>query len=185
MQSLLFVDLEASGLHPDSYPVELGWSGSSEGSCLIRPEPGWTHWDPEAEAVHGLSRDALFKDGIDVKAAANLLKMAADGAIIVSDAPEFDEAWLHELFSAAGEPKPWPRIHAWTYQAWVATEDLFDLVLTGREIQRLRYRCIEAGSDVLQEARAVRHRALPDAQRLRDGYQTVLLAVTAALEQHS
>ena len=30
---------------------------------LVHPEEDWTHWDPAAEAVHGIARDLLFKHG--------------------------------------------------------------------------------------------------------------------------
>ncbi len=47
----IVLDVEASGFGRDSYPVEIGYA-MPNGSCfcsLVRPEPHWTHWDPEAQ----------------------------------------------------------------------------------------------------------------------------------------
>ncbi len=73
----VFVDLEASSLLPGSYPVEVGWArpralpwgrcAIDVGSVLVRPEADWLSsgsWDPNAEAVHGLSRGTLLRDGV-------------------------------------------------------------------------------------------------------------------------
>ena len=66
-------DFESSSLNEDvSYPIELGWAvfdllnpaGAEVQSHLIRPEADWTDWSPEAEALHGISRDQLFDEGI-------------------------------------------------------------------------------------------------------------------------
>jgi hypothetical protein len=64
----VFIDFEASSLNKDSYPVEVAWvfeDGRSR-SFLIRPAPGWTDWSAEAEAIHGISRDQLDRDGVEV-----------------------------------------------------------------------------------------------------------------------
>ena len=62
----LFFDLEASGLHPTSHPVEVAWVAhdlTAARSNLIQPAEDWSDWDWhfEAEGVHKLSRDWLFQ----------------------------------------------------------------------------------------------------------------------------
>lgn len=44
---LTFLDIEATGIHEDSYPIEIGWvdTEGNESSFLIKPIPEWTHWD--------------------------------------------------------------------------------------------------------------------------------------------
>lgn len=64
---IIFIDLEASSLH-DGYPIEVAWCAedlSVGASYLIHPAdwPHWLSWDPGAEALHGLSADALERDG--------------------------------------------------------------------------------------------------------------------------
>ena len=57
------LDIEASGFGPGSYPIEVGLVlPDGDAWCsLIRPEPGWLHWDPSAEQVHG-TKVALVGD---------------------------------------------------------------------------------------------------------------------------
>ena len=59
------IDVEATGFGAGSYPIEVGVAFPDGGTwCgLIRPELGWSHWDPEAEAVHHISRDILATHG--------------------------------------------------------------------------------------------------------------------------
>lgn len=57
------LDIEASGFGRGSYPIEVGIA-RADGSCcafLIQPLDEWTHWDPKAELLHGISRDRLMK----------------------------------------------------------------------------------------------------------------------------
>lgn len=102
----LFLDVESSGLHAASYPIEIGWCGPDliPVSFLIRPSAHWSEdsWSIVSERVHGISRQATIADGIDVAEGATRLNAACVGKTIVSDRPRFDQAWLSLLFSAAG-----------------------------------------------------------------------------------
>lgn len=61
MKKLWVIDIEASGLRPASYPIEIGIVGAgTEYQSLIVPEEGWQHWSTESEAVHGICREVLF-----------------------------------------------------------------------------------------------------------------------------
>lgn len=100
---ITFIDVEASGLHADSYPIEIGWAdtlGNSD-SFLIRPPDHWTYWDNSAEALHGIKREQLLKEGMHVIDAAERLDQALGLETVFCDAIEFDSFWLMRLFEEA------------------------------------------------------------------------------------
>jgi hypothetical protein len=109
----VFLDFEASSLSDASYPIEAGWAGE-DGSCethLIRPAPGWTDWDPTAEAIHGLSRARLIAEGEPHDAVArHALEALAPHEVFVS-APSWDGKWMSVLLRAAGLPRHGIRFH--------------------------------------------------------------------------
>jgi len=109
-----FIDIEASGFGPDSWPVSVAWSDSDGeiSKLLIRPEPSWTHWDTHAELVHGLDRERLMRNGHPVADVAARLSEKLGGGLAFSDAPDFDGGWLQTLFSAVGKPVPFRLDHA-------------------------------------------------------------------------
>lgn len=109
---LVFIDCEASGLHASSYPIEVGWA-HLDLSCdgfLIRPHPSWSEWDwsTESEKVHGIRREQLLSDGIDVVEAAERLNAEWGGKVVISDAPGFDGAWIAKLFYVASVDPAFP-----------------------------------------------------------------------------
>ena len=57
------LDIEASGFGRDSYPIEIGYVlPDGSGYCtLVHPEAAWTHWDPQAQRLHGITRVAVLK----------------------------------------------------------------------------------------------------------------------------
>ena len=74
-----FIDVEASGLGNTSYPIEVAWN-DAEGlitNHLVKPEPQWTSWDPEAERIHGITKEQLEKDGISAGELCHLEKRSA------------------------------------------------------------------------------------------------------------
>lgn len=100
----LFTDVEASGLHPDSYPVQVAWS-DEQGSVefhFIRPVEHWIHWDYNAQEMHGMSREFLFAHGEDVKTVANRMNEALGGKTIHTDNVMFDGGWIDMIFEEAG-----------------------------------------------------------------------------------
>jgi hypothetical protein len=105
----VFYDIEASSLN--GYPIEIGWaradlaSGTimSEGH-LIRPPPDWDvreTWDPSAAARHRITLDELTRSGRPVLEIAHRMNDSLRGSELFADSP-FDEAWLEQLFDAAG-----------------------------------------------------------------------------------
>ncbi len=104
---LIWIDVESSGLHADSFPIEVGWCSVDliPVSFLIKPIPGrWTiyEWSLSSERVHGIGWNTLQQCGRDVHDVANWLNAATAGKIVLSDNPEFDAAWLRQLYFDTG-----------------------------------------------------------------------------------
>ncbi|MBI1397593.1 MAG: hypothetical protein GC151_16590 [Betaproteobacteria bacterium] len=97
------IDVEASGFGRGSYPIEVGVAmPECRTHCfLIRPLPEWTHWDPSAEAVHGISRATLVKHGRPVDEVADELNDLLAGRVAYSDAWGHDTSWVALLFEDA------------------------------------------------------------------------------------
>ncbi len=103
----IILDIESSGFGAGSYPIEVGVvlrSGKSI-SYLIRPEPEWTHWDAEAEATHGITREQLEREGLPVRYVAHALNELLRNENVYSDAWGFDSSWLSRLFDQAELPQ--------------------------------------------------------------------------------
>lgn len=104
----IIVDVEASGLHPDSYPIEIAWfdfeTGESD-AFLINPASYWTYWDPVAEQIHGIDRARLQTEGISVFEASDRLMEGLKGRVVYSDAVPFDLMWINALLEASGEER--------------------------------------------------------------------------------
>lgn len=55
-----FIDFEASGIAPDSYPIEVAAVSSEFAfNTLIKPARYWTHWSFDAQDMHGLSQESF------------------------------------------------------------------------------------------------------------------------------
>ncbi|MCP5432032.1 MAG: hypothetical protein H6923_02045 [Alphaproteobacteria bacterium] len=108
--AIAFLDFEASGLGPFSWPIEVGWAllGGEVRTRLIRPHASWADadWDKRAERLHGLSRARLEAEGENPRAVCQALDADLAGATVLSDAPEFDGTWLGVLYKAAGRTPP-------------------------------------------------------------------------------
>lgn len=109
-----FIDVEASGFGPGSWPVSIAWCDNQGEirSVLIRPDAAWTHWSPEAERVHGISRERLMREGLPPAEAEARLALDLRGALAFSDAPDFDSAWIGTLYAALGRQMPFRIDHA-------------------------------------------------------------------------
>ncbi|MBK1669203.1 hypothetical protein CKO28_14290 [Rhodovibrio sodomensis] len=115
---LAFVDLEASGLGPCSYAIEIGWAlvgpdlSVTSDSRLIRPDEylkRYGQWEPEAERVHGIEWATLEREGVDRAAAVTAYLDAVDGAkMVLSDAPATDAQWISELLECLPAPRATP-----------------------------------------------------------------------------
>ncbi|MEM6648748.1 MAG: hypothetical protein AAF603_00695 [Pseudomonadota bacterium] len=103
---IAFVDVEASGLGPSSWPIEVGWVFETGDPCsiLIRPADNWsmTHWEKSAEALHQIPPTSLLTQGKSPIETALVLNAALGEAKVYSDAPDYDSFWLFRLYDAAG-----------------------------------------------------------------------------------
>ena len=103
----VFLDFEASSLSDHSYPIEVAWvfqDGRSE-SHLIAPAPSWTDWDPAAEAVHGIDRDVLTRDGTPHEVVARRMVDVLAGHELFASAPSWDGKWMSYLLRSSGIPR--------------------------------------------------------------------------------
>ena len=98
-----FLDFEASSF--DGYPIEVAISmpDGEIRSWLIRPARGWTDWSAKAEALHGISRELLARDGVSASEVARELNALLTGRVVYTDSPDYDGRWCRLLFEAAGE----------------------------------------------------------------------------------
>ncbi len=153
------IDIEASGLHWDSYPVEIAVRVRGQvHSWLIAPAPGWTYWDPAAERLHGLTRDQLEREGLQAPLVARELNLAVEGArgILYSDAAPWDWDWLDKLFEKAGET---PRFHVHSIEELLTDSEY-------RQFIRVRQQLADSG-------RFRAHRAEEDLQIIQEAYAAV------------
>ena len=107
MQTIAFIDLEASGLGARSWPIEVGWcklTGEPQ-SFLIKPVSDWSmdQWDDDAEQLHGIKRAALDVEGEAPKLICQALNASLKDCVVYSDAPDWDGFWLYRLYEACDE----------------------------------------------------------------------------------
>ncbi len=153
---MICIDLEASGLARESYPIEIAWKCAETGesdSFLINPVsvPEWQYWDEFAEELHGIEPERLRQEGISADVACLRLNRALKGREVISDAFEYDGFWLRRLFEAC-DIQPSFRLAG------------LDAVLNAEE--RIQYQFIA-------RSQFRRHRALQDVDDL-------IAAITAA-----
>jgi len=101
-----FVDLEASSLRSNSYPIEVAWNFADDSieSYLISPVgiEQWTDWSTESQGIHGIRRQELIEKGRDPAWICARMNQQLEGKVVYSDNPEWDGRWLEELFRIAG-----------------------------------------------------------------------------------
>jgi hypothetical protein len=151
-QAPCVLDIEASGFGRHSYPIEVGYVlADGRARCtLIRPLPEWTHWDPEAEQVHHITRTTLLEHGRCAKEVATMMNGDLAGQTVYCDGWAHDYAWLGALFEGAGS-RPLFKL-----------ESVANLLDEGR-LQRLALAQKQAMSDL----GLARHRASSDARALQ------------------
>jgi hypothetical protein len=155
----IMIDVEASGFGQGSYPLEVGLvlPDGTPHCFLLMPARGWTEWDPEAERIHGISRDTVETFGRPIEEVAWRLNGLLKGQTVYSDAWSFDMSWLGKLYDKVGEVQHF-KIAPLT--------DLLD------EGQRAAWG--DARDVVTQELDLKRHRASGDARILHETYKRVV-----------
>ncbi len=166
---LTFLDIEASGIHDDSYPIEIGWvdTEGNESSFLIKPIPEWTHWDLKAEQIHGIPRSQLLDQGITIHQACLALNEQLGTEDVYSDAAVYDGEWLNTLFNAA-RIKP-----SFTLRD---IRELLDRLSTDQFTTFFK----------ILKANPPPHRAVPDAKRMADAINLLRKAnnIVDSLSEH-
>ncbi len=159
------LDIEASGFGLGSYPIEVGFvTSDGEPWCsLVRPETDWQHWDPHAEAVHGITREHLQQHGRSSRDIALALNDRLNGQTIYSDAWAHDYTWLNRLFEVANL-RPHFKL------------DNLRILLTDAQAATWH----DVKRHVFQSLNSQRHRASADARLLQQTYLAVQLAERAA-----
>lgn len=154
---MICIDLEASGLARESYPIEIAWKCTATGrsdSFLINPDsvPEWEYWDEHAEELHGIDCELLQREGISADLACRRLNQALSGCEVVSDAREYDGFWLRRLFSATGVR---PGFHLVGLEAVLNAEERVQYQSIARSRSR-RHRALQDVDDLIADIAAVR-----------------------------
>jgi hypothetical protein len=158
-----FLDFEASSLSDQSYPIEVAWvfeDGRSE-SHLIAPAPAWNDWDQAAEAIHGITREALRRDGEPHDVVARRMVEALMGCDLFASAPSWDGKWLSVLLRAAGLPRHSLRLRDTDEALWDTVAEILRPIVPMARLEGEVHNII-ARAGVAKE-RQPAHRALPDA----------------------
>ncbi len=101
MSNIWVLDIEASGLSPVSYPIEIGLVNAEQNyQTLIRPEESWGHWSLKAHELHGISRQDLFDKGQRAEVVAQQLNRLLAAETVYSDHEDWDSFWIGRLFEA-------------------------------------------------------------------------------------
>ncbi|MDA8232379.1 MAG: hypothetical protein M0006_13665 [Magnetospirillum sp.] len=107
LSSIVFLDVEASGLGERGYPIEVGFVRAADltaWAALVRPTRRWREtgqWDRVAEGLHGIGENRLDQEGVGVMDVARALNGQLAGKMVFTDAPDFDRHWLGLLFEEA------------------------------------------------------------------------------------
>lgn len=146
------LDIEASGFGLGSYPIEVGviMPDGRSWCSLVKPEPAWQHWDPNAAAIHHISREQLQQHGRGPLEVARALNEWLHGMVVYSDAWAHDYTWLNKLYDAA-DSVPSFRL------------DNLRALLTDNEANRWH----DLKLSVAKRANLTRHRASSDARLLQ------------------
>jgi len=154
--SIATLDIEASGIHAESYPIEIGISlPNGEAWCsLIKPLDTWNHWSSEAEAIHGISREELFISGKTPTQVAQKLNSLLVTSTAYSDCWVLDHPWLIKLFEQSGINQ---------------TFTLLDMmhIMTEKNYEKL----VETKHEIALRLDLQRHRATNDARVLQLAYE--------------
>ena len=159
----VFLDFEASSLRKkNSYPIEVGWvfEDGRETGYLIRPAPAWIEWDEAAQAIHGISRETLMRDGVPHDVVCDRLVAALNDDVVYASSPSWDGHWLSMLLRAAGRPRHLMRLkdseEAFVEMARQRLGETADDATVAVAVAETRDRV---------QAQPASHRALADARR--------------------
>ncbi|AKH43966.1 hypothetical protein FHS61_001280 [Altererythrobacter atlanticus] len=179
---IAFLDFEASSLSERSYPIEVAWvfeDGASE-TYLIRPAPQWEDWDPEAEAIHGISRTELIEHGTGHDEVAWRMIEALTGHDLYVSAPSWDGKWLSTLLRATEFPRHALRVKRTDHLLKDTAHQIMARAIHGQKLTDAVDKLL-ALAKLRDRQGAPVHRALADAQDERQRWLNVRAAAEAAL----
>ncbi|GGF68054.1 3'-5' exonuclease [Alteromonas lipolytica] len=155
MQIPTIIDVEASGFGSYSYPIEVGVSrrDGARFCRLIRPYPDWTHWDDNAQKLHGITREHLRQRGVDGHEVCLALNEFLANDTAYSDGWVVDHPWLIRLFARAGVTMAFS-VRALEYVLSEAQMELWN----------------STKNNVLSQFNGHRHRASTDAEIIQQTY---------------
>lgn len=101
----LIVDLEATGLGENSFPIEISWvnhKGKIFTHFISVEGVDNVEWDENISEINRITLEDL-EDGLSVNEVVALLEESiGDGELVIyTDGVEWDEFWLRRLYSAA------------------------------------------------------------------------------------
>ena len=144
-----FVDFEASGIAPDSYPIEVAVVSSGFAfNTLIKPARYWTHWSFDAQDMHGLTQDHLLQEGDTPHAVAKQMNQLFSGQVLCSDSPQ-DGFWFDVLFEAADLMPTFELKPLEVFVGREAASDIYRLLPTTR-----RHRALHDATALMEACRA-------------------------------
>jgi hypothetical protein len=158
LTSINTLDIEASGIHPQSYPIEVGiMLENGDAYCsLIKPPAEWTYWSKEAEAIHGISLKDLHEYGKQPVEVAGQLNNLLQQSTVYSDCWTLDNPWLIKLFQQA------------------SIEQTFKLTDVMYSMNENEYGKLSAVKQLIsKEFNLERHRATNDARILQMAYDKI------------
>ena len=149
------IDIEASGIGKGSYPIEIGVILSSGKSycALICPDTEWQHWDHQAEALHGISRETLLTSGRNISIIAGELNELLADQTVYCDGWVVDKPWLTQLYQKSGA-KPKFSLSA------------LEMILKEPQMEIWA----QTKAQVIQDLALTRHRASADARIIQETY---------------
>ncbi len=137
------LDIEASGFGRGSYPIEIGFvlPDGTAWCTLIVPDETWTHWDSEAESMHGISRAVLRRHGRSAHEVASELNQRLAGRAVYCDNWAHDYSWLARLFESAALSPSFRLRHLRELMSESAAEHFDDTrEIVARSLQLRRHR---------------------------------------------
>jgi hypothetical protein len=157
----LIIDVEASGLGINSYPIEVGvaLADGTKFCQLIQPVESWGYWDDDAENVHHISRQSLHKNGLPVTKVAHSLNELLEDKVLYSDGWVVDKPWLTMLFHEAKLPM-------------LFRVSPLEIILSEPQMALWH----DTKDKVLAEGNIIRHRASNDAWVIQETYRRTLEA---------
>ena len=165
----VILDIEASGFGAHSYPIEVGvvLDDGRKYCSLVRPRADWTHWDPDAEQVHGISRHTLATHGRPAVEVAGALNDFLRGRTAYSDGWVVDRPWLDRLYEAAA-------------MRCEFTLSPLEMILDEQQMALWS----ETRQQLIATQCAPRHRASHDAQLIQQTFQRTQLLASIAHASH-